>query len=270
MKHVLPLLMLLLSAQSYSQDSTQLSGLPTIYAVHIDDIVPSFAQRFEQLNTAQARARNGILEQYSLPLNPAYEFSASTGTYISLRAKTLYGDLDKPPQYPDEVKKLFAENVSPYSDTIHTLLRAHHNEIWKLDEPGSYIPKSFNPDPSVTRFVHLRTEWVKPPMSATYDSIVTLFRLALDKQKYPLACIVLYSQYGNGANHYLWHARNQAEFVKAPAAEQVLMSAYGMEEGQRQYQQWQKCLLRSEDYDAEARPDLTDLRKDQPWFGIKK
>jgi hypothetical protein len=259
-----------LNILAFSQDSTQLSGLPTIYTVHIDEVMPSSMQRFEQLNTAQTRSQHTILEEYNLPLTPVYELSTSSGMYMSLRAKTLYGDLDKPLQYPDDIKKLFAEKVSPYSDTIHTLLRYHHNEIWKLDGSGSYIPKSFSPNPSATKFLHLRSEWVKPPMNATYDSILTLFRQALDKQKYPLACIVLYSQYGTGANHYLWHARNQAEYVKSPSPDQVLISAYGKEEGTRLYQQWQQCLFKVDDFDMEVRPDLTDLRKDQPWFVITK
>ncbi len=107
-------------------------------------------------------------------------------------------------------------------------------------------------------------------MGSTYDSVVTLYRKALDKQKYPLACIVMYSQYGTGANHYLWHARNQAEFLKAPTPEQILIVAYGKEEGIKLYRLWKECLFKVQDYDMEVRPDLTDLRADQPWFGITK
>lgn len=268
MKYLLLISVLLFSQITFPQDSTQLSGLPTIYTVHIDEVMLSSMQQFERLNTAQVRARNAILEEHKLPITPVYELSTSSGTYISLRSKTQYGDLDTPPQYPDDVKKLMAEKVSPYSDTIHTLLRIHHSEIWSLDQKGSHIPKSFNPDPSVTKFAHLRSEWVKPAINAIYDSVLTRFRAALDKQKYPMACILFYSSYGTGGNHYLWHARNHAEYVKAQTAEQILVGAYGNEEGEKLYQQWQECLFKSEDNDAEVRPDLTDLRRDQTWFGI--
>ena len=238
--------------------------------VHIDEVTLSSMQRFEQLDIAQMRARNKILEELNLPVTPGYALSTSGGMYLSFRPRTMYGELDTPPKYPDDVRKLMAAQVDPYSDTVHTLLRIHHNEIWKLDASVSYIPKSFNTDPSVSKFAHLRSEWVKPPMNGTYDSVLVLFRQALDKQKYPLACIAFFSQYGTGANHFLWHARNQAEYVKAPSPEQVLVSAYGKEEGARLYQQWQQCLYKEEDYDADVRPELTDLRKGQPWFGITK
>ncbi len=108
MKHLIAILLLLFSSRAFPQDSTQLSGLPTIYTVHIDEVMLSLVQRFEQLNTAQVRARSAIFEEHKLPLTPVYELSTSSGMYMSLRAKTLYGDLDKSPQYPDDVKKLFA------------------------------------------------------------------------------------------------------------------------------------------------------------------
>ncbi|HTK81677.1 MAG TPA: hypothetical protein VL633_05250, partial [Bacteroidota bacterium] len=225
------LFLALVGSVAFSQDSTRLSGLPRIYTVHIDEVQPSSMTRFEQLNSAQVNARNAILEERQLPLSPSYQMNSSDGVYFSLRPRKAYGDLDNPPTYPDDVKKLMSEKVNPYSDTVHTLLRYHHNELWLLDQSGSYLPSSFNADPTVTKFVHLRKESVIPPMNAAYDSVVTLYRKALDKIKFPLACIVFFSQYGNGANYYLWHARNFAEYLKAPTPEQVLIRAYGSEQG---------------------------------------
>lgn len=275
MKQPLVSVLVFLAVNAFGQDSTHLSSarspwdnLPTIYTVHIDEVMISSMQRFEELNAAQVRARTALLEQHQLPITPAYEISTSLGLYISFRPKKSYTEFDQPVKYPDDVKKLMNEKVNPYSDTVHTLLRIHHNEIWALDQSGSYIPGSFSSDPSVTKFVHLHSERVKPPMNATYDSVLTRFRAALDKQNYPLACIVFYSQYGTGAKHYLWHARNHAEFLKAPTPEQILVGAYGNEEGEKLYQQWQECLFDTEDADAVVRLDLTDLRKDQTWFGI--
>jgi len=267
---VLAALFVLLNLSSYSQDSTQLSSLPTIYTVHIDAVMLSLMQRFEQLDAAQVHARNEILREHNLPVTPSYEFSTSDGLYFSLRGRKSYTEFDQRPNYPDDVRKLMNEKVNPYSDTVHTLLRIHHNEIWLLDPKGSYIPRKFNPDPWVNKYLHLRSEWVKPPMNATYDSILTRFRAALDKQKYPFACIVFYSQYGTGANHYLWHARNHAEFLKESSPEQILVGAYGSDEGEKLYQEWQDCLFRAEDIDADVRPELTDLRKEQTWLDIKR
>ncbi|HTK81678.1 MAG TPA: hypothetical protein VL633_05255, partial [Bacteroidota bacterium] len=83
-----------------------------------------------------------------------------------------------------------------------------------------------------------------------------------------LACIVFFSQYGNGANYYLWHARNFAEYLKAPTPEQVLIRAYGSEQGVRLYQLWQSCLVNYEVMEMTTRPDMAGLKPNERWFGL--
>src|SRR5262245_52831344 len=120
MKYLFIISFLLFTTQAFSQDSTQLPGLPIIYTVHIDEVMPSSMRRFEQLDVAQVHARNKILEEHNLPITPGYELSTSDGIYFSLRPRKLYEELDKPSQYPDDIRKLMAEKVNPYSDTVHT------------------------------------------------------------------------------------------------------------------------------------------------------
>src|SRR5512132_2730651 len=90
-----------LVACANSQDSTHPAAPARLYTVHIDEVTLSSMQRFEQLSNAQMRARNKILEEHNLPLTPGYEISTSGGMYFSFRPRTMYGELDTPPQYSD-------------------------------------------------------------------------------------------------------------------------------------------------------------------------
>ena len=71
--------LIVLASCAYSQDSTHPSALSTLYTVHIDEVTLSSMQRFEQLDIAQMRARNKILEEHNLPVTPGYALSTSGG-----------------------------------------------------------------------------------------------------------------------------------------------------------------------------------------------
>ncbi len=71
------------------------------------------------------------------------------------------------------------------------------------------------------------------------------FSRALLKEKFPLSCIVLYSVYGTGANHFVWHARTREELTHAQSSEQILIDAYGEQEGTALWKKWNECLYKT-------------------------
>lgn len=239
-----------------------------LWTVHIDNVSQSNSREFERLDSTQAYVHDSILRMYHMPVIPTYCIQTTEGKYFTFRARNSYGDLDQRPKYPDEVKKLFTENVNPYSDTIHTLLGDHHNEVWMWDSSSSYFPEIFLPNVVSIRYIHIHSEWVKPPMDALYDSVTTLFHAALLKEKFPLSCIVLYSVYGTGANHFVRHARTREELTHAQSSEQILIDAYGEQEGTALWKKWNECLYKTEDVDAVINTAITNLEPDMPWFGI--
>src|SRR5258706_2983219 len=99
MRYLPVISLFIFSTAALSQDSTQLSSLPTIYTVHIDEVVLESMPRFEQLNVAQVHARNEILLGHNLPITPSYEFSTSDGIYFSLRGRKSYTEFDQRPNY---------------------------------------------------------------------------------------------------------------------------------------------------------------------------
>ena len=267
LKLFLTLQLTILSGILFAQDTTHVSAKATLFSVHIDEVVPEQVQRFEDLNATQMRARSKVYKENHVPIPPGYEYSATGSKYFSLRPRSSYVELDKPSKLSDKVKKLLKSQVDPYSDTIHPLLRFHHNELWMLDTAGSYLPIPY--DPEKMNVVHIRMEWVVPKMGDVYDSVHTLFLKALQKINAPVACLSMYSMYGNGTNIYLYHAHNNEEIQQVKDPVGVLQKAYGREEAFKIYQLWQTCLFSYDDLDATPRPDLTDLQPGVMWLGVK-
>jgi hypothetical protein len=256
---------LIIPSRMGAQSNIQLAKL---WTVHIDEVLPQSIAEFERVGSTQAQLRDSILRAHKLPVSSSYSFNSADGKYFSLRPRTSYGELDQPLKLPDAVRKIFRELVNPYSDTAHSTLRDHHNEIWMWDSSSSYFPATFVPTIQELRYVHIRSEWVKPPMNVVYDSVMTRFREALVKERYPLTCIAFFSSYGSGANHYLWHARRSIDLVNASTPEQILIIAYGEQEGKALARTWNDCLFKTEDTDAMINPDDTNLGRDLPWLGI--
>ncbi len=259
------LIILIAPARVTAQKNVHLSKL---WTVHIDEVLPQSIADFERVGKTQTRLRDSILLAHSLPVNPSYSFNNPEGKYVSLRARASYGELDQPSKLPDDVRKIFKDFVNPYSDTAHTTLRIHHNEIWSWDSSGSYFPPAFQPTVTELRYVRLHSEWVKPPMDAVYDFVMTRFHDALVKEHYPLTCIAFFSSYGTGANHYVWHARRSIDLVNASTPEQILITAYGELEGKSLMRKWNDCLFKSEEMDAMINSDDNSSGKEMPWLGI--
>ena len=266
------ILALLWSTGAYAQGpgganpAPRVTASSVLFTVHIDEVGRESIGRFEGLNEAQARARNAVLSDNHLPAPPGYTLSTPEGKYFAFRGRASFGDLDKTPNYPDEVKEQFREKVDPYSDSIHPLLTFHHNEIWRLDTASSYVPATA--DFAQMSFAMIHSEWVIPGMDDRYDSVVTLFRQALEKESAKQACLVFYSSYGSGGQHFVWQARNKDELADAHHPATILIGAYGEAEGNRIMSLWKSSLLRSEDTEALARPEMNDLPAGTPWLGI--
>ncbi len=238
------------------------SDISPLWTVHIDEVDSSNALSFERLAGKQFLIRNGIMRDHQLPVSPSYVLTSEAYTYMRFIPRKFYGELDQSSKIPDDVRKLLTEKASIFDDSIHATLRFHHNELWQFDKSSSYIPEKI---PTAPGYVRIRTEWVKPGRSALYDSLVARLHDALVSIRYSQPCLVFFSSYGEGSNHFLWHAQSREQFVGTP--EELLAKAFGKEEAGRIMGEWRECLIRESDADAVPRPDIIGL--DVPWFGLK-
>ncbi len=257
---------ILLASFSFAQETPRITSSSKFFTVHVDEIEPAFTQRFEELNAMQMRTRNQIYKENHIDIPPGFEYAASGGKYISLRPRASYTELDQPMKFSDDVKKLISEKVSPYSDTVHEMLRYHHNEIWSIDTSVCYLPKNY--DPTKMTMSHIRVDMVIPKMTHLYDSVMTLFIQALKKIDSPMSLIAMYSSYGSGANYYLYHASTTEEISDARNPKAFLIKAYGADEAKKIKELWYKCLFSYDAMDATVRPDLIDLQPGVMWLGV--
>lgn len=234
--------------------------LPKVWTVHIDQVLPDSQQRFEQLAAAQAKARNRVLAGHGLPTPPTYEISTRDGSYLALRPRESYAELER--TLPDSVNALMRRDVSPFSDTIHTFLAIHHSEIWTLDKELSFVPGGF--DPLRSTFIHVVVEEIRPPASGVYDSLTAGLYQALRTAGSPCTVLVFYSTYGTGGVRHVWLSD---EPLSLPA---LAARAFGLEGAELFLKRRQAFLVgESREFDALARPELTDLPPGTPWFGIR-
>ena len=218
---------ILLTSFSFAQNAPRITSSSKFFTVHIDDVEPFYVKRFEELNATQMRTRNQIYKEHHIDIPPGFEYTASGGKYFSLRPRASYSELDQPIKLPDEVQKLITEKVNPYSDTVHTMLQFHHNEIWSIDTSVCYLPKTY--DPTKMTMCHIRVDMVIPKMTHLYDSVMTLFIQALKKIDSPMSLIAMYSSYGNGSNYYIYHASTIEEISDARNPKAFLAKAYGVD-----------------------------------------
>ncbi len=251
---------------SFAQQSPRITSTSKFFTVHVDEIEPAFKDRFEELNATQMKTKNQIYKEYSIDIPPSFSYTASGGKYITLRPRVSYSELDQSPKFSDKVKKLIAEKVNPYSDTLHEMLRFHHNEIWSIDTSLCYLPKLI--DSAKLTLGHMRVDMVIPRMNQVYDSVMALFIQALKKVDSPMLLVAFHSSYGNGSNIYIYHVNSIEEISDARNPKSFLIKAFGQEEAKKITQRWYQCLFSYDAMDANPRPDLTDLQPGVTWLGV--
>jgi hypothetical protein len=242
-------------------------ALAPLWTVHIDEVRADKAAEFERLAIEENRRLHAILREHGQPITPAFEIVTTGGVYISLRAKTTFAELDAPSTVPEDVRKLLKAVTDPLDAPIHAALKYHHNEIWRYQKDGSYVPETSGPALSAPGYIQVVSERVIPGMEDKYGTLLDALNVALKKSRYPWRVLMFSSSYGDGAYKSLWQAESKAAFIKAGDRAAVLTAVLGKEAAARALADWKSCLAGFETADAAARRDYTDLADSVPWLG---
>jgi hypothetical protein len=261
-------LALIWCAGATAAEPSSTPSMAPLWSVHIDEVRPEKAAEFERLNIEENKGVHAILREHGQPIAPAYEIVTTGGVYMSLRPKTSFAELDAPSSVPEDVKKLLKAVTDPLDEPIHIALKFHHNEIWRYQKDGSYIPATPGSTLPAPGYIQVISERVIPGMEEKYGALLDALNAALKKSGYPWCVLVFTSSYGDGANKSLWQADSKAAFLKAGDRAAVLTAVLGKQAARQMLADWKRCLAGSETADATARRDYTDLAESVPWLGL--
>ena len=248
-------------------DTPPTASIAPLWTVHIDEVRPDKAAEFERLAIEENKRLHAILREHGQPIAPAFEIVTNGGVYIGLRPKASFAELDAPSTVPEDIKKLLKAVTDPLDAPIHAALKYHHNEIWRYEKDGSYVPETPGSAPPAPGYIQVVSERVIPGMEDKYGALLDALNAALKKSRYPWRVLMFSSSYGDGAYKSLWQADSKAAFLKAGDRAAVLTAALGKEAARRMLDDWTSCLTGSETADATARRDYTDLPDSVPWLG---
>ncbi len=241
--------------------------LPLIWVIHTDEVYPSKVNKFEELVQVQSKTLNNIFKEYKVPIKPSYEISTKDFSYLTFRTYNSFVEFNEPSKLPPEAIKLAKEKAYSLDDEIHSCLQNHYNQIWYLDEELSYFPINLPSKESLPKFMHIRSEWVKPEKSDVYDAVIKQVKEVLTKAKYPVGYLAFSASYGDGACKFLWYADNK-QHLQQLDVEAVLLSVLGKEQTKQLMQKWNDSLIKTSDIDVFSRPELTSFDLSQSWFAL--
>jgi L-rhamnose mutarotase len=208
--------------------------LAKYWTVHIDSVADRTT--YEELHKQEYAIQRDVLAAHDVPRTPQWKFSTPDGTYFNVRGRASLAELEKPSSTPAEVRKEIDAKQAPFEPRIHASLREHHNEVWETDTDMTLLG-----DPHARKFIRYRTEIVKPSKNDEYGNVQKAVRAALEKNGVAIAAF--YSDYGDGAYHYLFMSDAPFNVKKIVAADVM--------------KRWQECVVTSSEVDATARFDLT-------------
>jgi hypothetical protein len=243
-------------------------SIAPLWTVHIDEVRPEKAAEFERLNIEENKGLHAILREHGQPVTPVYEIVMTGSVYMSLRPKLSFAELDAPSTVPEDVRKLLATVTGPLDLPIHAALKFHHNEVWRYQKDGSYIPATPGSTLPAPGYIQVVSERVIPGMEEKYGALVDAQNAALKKSGYPWSILMFTSSYGDGAYKSLWQADSKSAFLKAGDRAAVLTAVLGKEAAGKMLADWKRCLAGSGTVDAAARRDFTDLPDSASWPGL--
>jgi len=224
---------------------------PLIWTVHVDRAAPGDAGEFEKLHDAQTTLSDKILREHQVPAPSTYKIRLSDFTYITLRPRKSFAELDGPSKTPTDVQKILAERVDPLDEAIHATLIDHFNQIWQLDGDDVWVPPGR--EGKIPGSLHIRSEWVKPSKLQAYGDVLGKLREALEKTKTPVGLLPFYVWYGEGGYRLVWFGESREQLARLKSPEQIFVEAFGKDEGRELAKTWRDCVSRVADSDGEPR-----------------
>jgi hypothetical protein len=210
------------------------ADLPKYWTVHIDAVADRAT--YEEAHKQEYAIQREILGAHGIARTPQWKFSTSDGTYFNLRGRASLAEIEKPSTTPAEVRKEIDAKQAALEPRIHGSLRDHHNEIWETDTNITSLA-----DMHAAKVIRYHRDVVKPSQNETYAKVQKEVRAALEKHGVSIAGF--YSDYGDGAYHYLFLSEQPFD-LKAIVPADVM-------------KQWKECVVTSKDVEAKARFDLT-------------
>lgn len=185
-------------------------SLPTFWTVHIDTPRRNARAAFEQVGREEAATRGRLYAERGIELPAVVSFHAADGNYYSLRPKTSWSEIEAPSPLPDDFRKLLQQSTAPLSDRAHATLRAHHTEIWRLQNTLTHFS-----DRAAPKYVRIRTDAVKPGSDSSYEQ--EMKRICDDCEKHGIAVLAFWSAYGDGTYRYIFMSNEPIRVEHAPA-----------------------------------------------------
>lgn len=221
---------------------------PNRLLVHVDTVDPPKLQQFEN-----ARA-------HFVALLRDQRKSDRRGLYLKIGENTFYSvvtfgrwrELDAIGAERRKTNAQMGAAAAEYDRlSDDALVFPHASEIWSEEPALSYLPTGRR----LTDAVELTIEDVKP--TADYEAAWKPIAAALAQAKYPVERRSYFSSYGSGRVLSFWLAPSRAVRDTAPTIEQVLESVVGAERAKALVAAWRACVLQSQTFDVEAKPEMT-------------
>lgn len=254
----------LLGALGLRAEEAPAPKLAPMWSVHVDELEPSQAARFDEAVGKEGAAHAAIRKEFGVPPSASVRLVESGFVERSFRPRASFTDFDKPSPLPEAAKKRMAEASAALEKPIHEPLVNHHNEVWWYDRDSSFwLAGRSAAAPAV---VHLHSEWTRPAAGEAYGKYQAKLREALVKLKSPVSLLVFDANYGDGATKYLWCAESRAQLEALGEPARILERAFGAEEAAKAVALWRAALVRVADADATPCPDLEGRDAVKGWF----
>jgi hypothetical protein len=162
------------------------------WTVHID--YPAHRAQFERIDNQFDAAIREFYAAHNLTVPAVWRIVTADGAYLGLRPKGTMADVAAPTLPPDLSKELQAK-TAPISEATHKILRAHHSELWHIqnDLTSGDTPK---------KFALMRVDVVDPPRDDAYEA--EMKKLVAELSANGVQTIGFFSSYGDGAYHYIF------------------------------------------------------------------
>jgi hypothetical protein len=132
-----------------------------------------------------------------------------------------------------------------------SLVFPHTSEIWSEEPTLSYLPTGKR----LTDAVQVVIEEVKP--TADYEAAWKPIAAALAQARYPVERRAYFSAWGSGRVLSFWLAPSRAVRDAAPTVPQVLERVVGAERAAALMAAWHACVISSQTFDVEPKPEMT-------------
>ncbi len=221
---------------------------PVRLAVHVDTLDP---QKIQQYESARVRWVAQLRDKHKSDRRGLY-LKIGSNTYYSVVTFGRWRELDEVSQLRRKVNAQMGAATDEYTRLCDdSLIFPHASEIWSEEPALSYLPTGRR----LTDAVELVIEDVKP--TADYEAAWKPIAAALAQAKYPVERRSYFSGYGTGRVLSFWLAPSRAVRDTAPTVEQALESVVGVERAKELVGAWRACVLSSQTFDVEAKPEMT-------------